>query len=230
MGNLLNSGYQNGTFRAYRADGSLISNSPKLILPQATSRSMLSIQNAGTGTLYVEYGCARATATLTNGVVTAITILNPGFGFTRPPHAQFKGGGAGPTNQFLVALTASGWDGRGQIDNWPTPAGVDTLVTPPIYYRPAKAKAVLTSGVVTSFLITDGGAGYINPPEVLLVNDPLDPFGCADPSYGGGSGTILYGAGADYWNGTFCPTDAVAIYGSAATVMAPAPYVVKYAP
>jgi len=219
---LLNSLYQNGPDRAYRADGTLVNTSPKLVMPQATSRSFISFQNTGTNPIYLEHGCARATATIGGGVVTALTILNAGFGFIKAPAVQFKGGGG----QYLAALAASGWDGRGQIDNWPTPAGVNTLVTPPIYSRPAKAVAILTSGVVTSFLIQDGGAGYINPPEVLLTNDPLDPFGSADPSIGGGSGAYVASGGTYFLNGTFAHTDTIALYAAAGS----ATYYLEYAP
>lgn len=221
--NLLNSGMQGGTFRAYRADGTLGNTSPKLILPQATSRSMLSIQNVGTATMFLDHGCARAKAAITNGVVTGLTILNPGFGFVRAPLVQFKGGG-GP---IVTALAASGWDGRGQIENWPTPNGVNTIASPAVYFQPAAAIAIINgSGVLTGFTIQNGGAGYVNPPEVLLLNDPADPFGCADPSYNSGSGFILYAAGAYFLNGTFCHTDAIALYASGGS----ATYACEYAP
>ena len=221
MGSLLNSGYQNGTFRAYRADGTLASSAPKLVIPQAISRSFLSFQNIGANPIYMEHGCARATATLTAGVVTSLSILNGGFGFVLPPRVQFKGGG-GPT----AAITASAWDGRGQIDNWPTPSGFNTLVTPPVISRPAQATAVLTSGVVTSFIISDGGAGYTNPPDVLLTNDPLDPFGCADPSHSSGSGAYIASGGTYFLNGTFCHTDAIAVYAAAGS----GTYYLEFAP
>jgi hypothetical protein len=220
--NLLNSRYQKGISPASRADGTLGNTSPKLILPRATSRSMISFQNIGTTTIYLDHGCARATATITNGAVTSLSILNPGFGFILPPQVQFKGG----AGTFAAALSASGWDGRGQIDDWPTPNGVNTLLTPAVYNRPAKAVATISSGVVTGFTIQDGGAGYVNPPEVLLTNDPMDPFGCADPSYGSGSGFIMYAAGAYFLNGTFCHTDPIAVYASGGT----ASYACEYAP
>ena len=219
---LLNSLNQNGPDRSYRADGVLGNTSPKLVLPQAVSRAFLTFQNTGTNPMYLEHGCARAVATLTNGAVTSLTILNPGFGFIKPPLVQFKGGGG----QFLSPLTASGWDGQGQIDNWPTPAGVNTLVVPPVYSRIARATANLTAGVVTSFSISDGGAGYICPPTVMLTNDPLDPFGCADPSYGGGAGAFIASGGTYQFNGTFCHTDAIAVYAAAGS----ASYYLEYAP
>jgi hypothetical protein len=210
---LLNSLNQQMTDRSYRFDGTLTNTSPRLVLPQALSRSFLSFQNTSPNVMWLEHGGARAIATISSGVVTGFTILNPGFGYVLPPVVQFKGGGG----QFSAALTASAWDGRGQIDFWPTPSGQNLLVTPPIVFRPALATAILTNGVVTGFNISDGGAGYTNPPEVLLVNAPGDPYGCADPSNGSGSGVELVSGGTYFLNGTFCHTDAIALYTGTAS-------------
>lgn len=219
---LPNSGNQPGRHRAYRADGSISTTAPKLILPEAVSRAFVSIQNTGTAIIWMEHGCARATATISAGAVTAFTVLNGGFGFSRPPKVTLKGGGG----QFRPALAASNWDGRGQIDQWPEPAGANMLSTPITYNHPAQAHAVLTNGVVTSIVIDDPGKGYINPPDVMLANDPLDPYGCADPSAGGGSGVSLFAGGGTYFlNGTFCHTNAIALYAATA-----ASYYLEYAP
>lgn len=216
------SGNQPGTHRAYRADGALSTTAPKLILPQATSRTYLRIVNVGSAVMWVENGCARATATISGGVVTGFTILNGGFAFTRPPIVLLKGGG-GPV---VAAPTAAAWDGRGQIDQWAVPTGANTTVTPATYNQPAQAHAVLTSGVVSSIVIDNPGRGYVNPPEVSLANDPLDPFGCADPSAGSGSGIQLAATGGAYeLNGTFCHTNAIAVYAATATS-----FFVEYAP
>ena len=219
---LPSSANQSGKHRAYRADGTLSTTSPKLLLPEAISRTFVSIQNTGSAVIWLEHGSARATATISAGVVTAITILNGGFGFTLPPHVEFKGGGGvGP-----AALAASNWDGRGQIDQWATPGGANTLVTPPTYNHQAKAHCVLTAGVVTSIVIDNGGQGYVNPPELFISNHPLDPFGCADPSVGGGSGVELFTPGGTYYlNGTFCHTNTIAVYAATA-----ASYYLEYAP
>jgi len=224
---LPNSGGQSGQHRSYRADGTIGNTSPKLILPEGTSRAFLSVQNIGTNPIYLEHGCARATATITNGAVTSIAVLNGGFGFTRPPIVQFKGGGSGSGN-LLAPLTASNWDGRGQIDRWPQPSGtVISGTNTPTYNQAAQGVAVLTSGVVTSITILSGGSGYTNPPEIVLTNDPNDPFGCADPSKNSGSGAYLFGSGGTYFlNGTFCHTDAIALYCPAGS----ATYMVEYAP
>lgn len=219
---LMNSCNQSGRHRTYRADGSLSTTSPRLILPEAISRAFLHIANVGAAVLWVDTGCARATATISGGAITGFTILNGGFGFTRPPIIELKGGG-GPIS---TALAASAWDGRGQVDQWATPNGVNLLVTPNTYNRPAKAHAVLTAGVVTSIVIDDPGQGYVNIPDVEMFNDPLDPFGCADPSAGSGSGMSLAATTGSYtFNGTFCTTNAVAVYAATATS-----YFVEYAP
>lgn len=206
---------------AFRADGSLTAATKQLILPRATSRAHLLIQNTTAAeTIQVDHGSARATATITNGQVSGFTVLNGGFGFTLPPIVTLKGGGG--NGIFLAALAGSAWDGRGQIDNWPVPAGYNTLATPPIVNRPATAHAVLTSGVVTSIVIDDPGAGYVNAPEVEILNHPNDPFGCADPTSSG----LQLASGVIYrLDGTFCHTDPIALYCSAN-----ATFYLEYAP
>lgn len=216
---LMNSGNQFGQTPAYRVDGSLSTTAPKLILPRALSRSFLMIQNTGAATLRIEHGCARATVSLSSGALNTFTILNGGFGFTKPPIVQLKGGGG----QYVTAATGAAWDGRGQVDQWPTPDGSNLLVTPPTQFRIGKAHAVLTAGVVTSIVVDDPGAGYVNLPDVELFNDPIDPFGCADPT---ASGLSLATATAPLiLNGTFCPTDAIAVQAASATS-----FYVSYAP
>ena len=79
----------------YRADGTIASGgTPQLILPRAAPRSSFMIQNtSASDTLYFEFGCARAKATVSNGAITAVTVTNAGFGFTYPPIVKFLGGG-----------------------------------------------------------------------------------------------------------------------------------------
>ena len=69
---------------------------------------------------------------------------------------------------------------------------------------------------VASVAILDGGAGYVRPPELFIENSlaPLDPYGCADPSVNSGSGLVIYAGASFTFNGTFCPTDAIAVYGA----------------
>jgi hypothetical protein len=208
---LNNSGTQQGLHRSYRADGALASSvTPLLVLPQAISRSSMLVMNISGTPMFLEHGCARALVTITAGAVTAITVTNGGFGFTRAPTVEFVGGDA-----TYVANAA--WNGRG-LPGAQSPSGPTA--------QPAMAHAVLTGGVVTSIVIDNPGAGYVNPPEVLLTNAVNDPFGCADPSLTAGSGVLLVpGGGSMYINGTTCYTDAVALWGTAA-----AKFTVEYMP
>lgn len=180
---------------------------PQLILPVQPARSHLFIQNISPGDLYFEFGSARARATLTSGVVSALTILNPGFNFTRPPIVEFMGGGQniGFGNSFNSSFTGAGAVG------YPSPSGISPAGAT---MRPARARCVLTTGAVTSFRIDDGGAGYVIAPYVWIRNDLLDPNGCADPSNNSGSGIYLASGQSYYINGTACPTDSLAVYGA----------------
>ena len=211
---LPNAAGQSGVHRAFRADGSLTSSVlPQLILPQALSRCQLMIMNTSAAGMFMEHGPPRANATITAGVVTAVTVLNGGFNFTLPPTVQFLGGagqGTGVLQGYADFIANSSWNGRGLIGSV-SPTGTSAVTA-----RPAVARAVLTANAVTSIVIDDGGAGYINPPEVLLINDPRDPFGCANPATGGGSGLILAPSGGSYYlNHTAMWTDAIALFGTA---------------
>lgn len=185
----------------YDASGTT-TGAPQLIRPMVPSCSHFLIQNlSAANVMYVEFGSARATAAITGGVISSITVTNGGFGFTYPPIVRFAGGGKTGNGRNL-GLNQPGGDGPN------SQLGVG---------RPAKAHAVLTTGVVTSIVIDDPGAGYVIAPYVFLTNDTLDPYGCASPFFSSTvSGVYLGAAGGSYYmNGTVCPTDPVSIYCSA---------------
>lgn len=196
----------------YDASGTITTGgTPQLIRPMVPSCSHFVIQNLSTTTvMYIEFGSARATAVITNGVVTSITVTNGGFNFTYPPIVRFAGGG-NTGNSKNLGLNQPGGDGP----NSSLTAG-----------RPAQAHAVLTTGVVTSIVIDDPGAGYVKAPYVFLTNDSLDPYGVASPFFGSAVSGILLGSsgGSYYMNGTVCPTDPVSIYCSASAQ----PYTFKW--
>lgn len=186
---------QSGGTPLFVADGTITTGgTSQRILANSISRSYLFIQNLSTAALYVEIGGARATATLTLGAVTSMTVTNGGFGYTRVPQVMFYGGG----NEGNASFVASGQFG------YPVPA------------HPAMARAVLTGGVVTSFVIDDPGTLYAATPTVFLQSDPLDPHGVADPHFSSSnSGYLLNPQGGNLeFNGTTCPTYAVSIWGA----------------
>lgn len=175
----------------FRADGSLESGSvPQLVLPEQWQRSYFQFWNNSTASMWLEFGSARATCSLSSGTVASATVSNGGFGFTRPPQVQFLGGGAGQNSSRIGTKDPYG----------------------PAPQHPAQAHCVLTADVVTSIVIDDPGSGYLVAPYVRITNDPLDFTGCADPSVGGGSGLLLYpGTGVEDNNLTV-PTDQVAVF------------------
>lgn len=175
----------------------------KLILPEANSRSMLVLQNLSNGSLYFEFGAARATCTLTGTGVGSVVVSNAGFNYTLPPIVTFLGGGRGGNGRYTATAGP----------NFPQPS------------RVAQAHAVLTAGAVSSIVVDDPGIGYYTAPLVFLSNSPNDPNGCADPSTGGGSGLLLAsGSNVYLLNGTACPTDAVSVYAASSGLA----YLCKY--
>jgi hypothetical protein len=179
----------------------------QLALAQSQSRSSLYLQNTSTGNMYFEIGGARAVATLTNGVVTSISVTgvgvpgyplpNAGFNYTYPPKVRFWGGGNAGNSLYLGLGQPNG-----MVPDQTLGAG-----------RRAKAQAVLTGGAVSSFVIMDGGANYVCAPFVFLENDDHDPNGVAVASATSG-GIMLTPNEAVTWNGTVCPTDAISVYGA----------------
>ena len=198
MGTLVAGGQQTKRFPLFTADGSITTGgTAQLVLPQVQSRSLLKIQNTSAGPLWFEFGSARATCALTSGAVSSITVTNAGFNFTKPPVVTFFGGGKAGNGSFL-GLNQPGGEGP----NSTLGAG-----------RPAKARAVLTGGAVSSFVIDDGGAGYAIAPYVFIYNSDLDPYGCAVPSVGAG---LLLTANSPplLIDGTSCHTDPIAVFGA----------------
>lgn len=180
----------------------------QLLLPEAKSRSLFIFCNNSDTAMYLEFGGARAHATLTSGVVTSVSIDNAGFNYTYPPVVDFLGGG-NSGNPNIV--------GVGQV-GYPSPG--DGAYAPPRTdlsgQRPAKGTAVLASSgiagsLITSITIEDGGAGYAAAPYVFIRNSLRDPAGVAIPSATSGM-PIQANGGSIYINGPSCPTDAIAVF------------------
>lgn len=188
----------------FDASGTIVSATlPQLILPRRNGTSMLVVQNLhATATMFLEFGSARAVATITNGVVTSVSVTNAGFGFSKPPALSFRGGGASNFAGFLGATEPGS----------PPPSNV------------ARGRCVMTGSApnmsVASITVDYGGSGYLIAPYVQIENNRFDPNGCADPSVNGGSGVMLNPVGGSYYiNGTSCPTDSMALF--CATLGAP---------
>lgn len=197
---LMNSGGQQRQDYLYVADGSITTGgTAQLVLGSSISRSHLLFQNTSNGPLWIEIGSARATCTISNGVVNAVTVTNAGMGFTYPPVIEFLGGGGndGPfANSSYTGLTQ------------PNAASA---------HNPAQAVCVMTGSApnktVASITIANGGGRYLIAPYVFIQNSPLDPNGGAAPALGSG---ILVASQTPplIWNGSVCPTETVTVFGS----------------
>ncbi len=175
----------------------------QLVSPVRAGSAYLFFQNnSTTATMYFGFGSALFTSTITGGAVTGITIVNGGFGFLAPPLIEFLGGAAYCP---LVGLgpSGAGLPGYASPNNFPNNAG----------YRPAKARTVLTGGVVTSVIIDDPGSGYAFAPYVDCANAFNDRYGSYDPFYGGTASGFTLAPGQSYIeNGTTCTTDQISVY------------------
>lgn len=203
MGTLVGASMQGKRFPLFRADGSITAGgTPQLVRPQVPSCSMLILQNLSNGPLWFEFGAARATATISSGVVTGFTITNAGFNFTKPPLVRLFGGGYANNSSYL---------GLGQPGGEAPSSGVGIGV-------PAAAYATLSGGAVNAIVLEQhhgysGGKGYACAPYVFMENSNLDPNGCAVPSTG--VGLMLSAQSPPYdVNGTSCHTDSISVFGA----------------
>lgn len=185
----------------YRFDGTTLAARPKLVLPNLGPRSSMLLENISDTLMWAEIGGARATATLTGGVVTSCSVANAGFNYTLPPRVQFLGGGRYP-NGLMKGVAYPGAV---------SPSNIATAhcVMADDGYGTSTLK-------VSSIVIDNGGAGYAVAPMVVLLNDPNDPLGCADPRAGGsGSGFLVYPANMPPQAPLVVTTDPVAIWANA---------------
>jgi hypothetical protein len=166
----------------------------QLVLPQRKSCSLLLLENISTVDMTFQIGVQPAVATLTNGVVTSITVNDVGFGFQLPPEVVAYGGGNSndPSTK------------GGTLFGWPSPN------------NPAVLRAVMTTSLlgglqISSIEIDNGGSGYIAPPFIYIRPDRRDPTGVGLPSATVGL-LLKAGGGQASYDATMCPTTAVSAF------------------
>lgn len=172
----------------------------QLIVPEARERTSWVFVNNSDTNMFLEFGAARATATLTSGAISSLSVINAGFGYSIAPNIEFFGGAYGTPTQIT-----------------PTSAlqGLPDYVSP---NNAAKAHCVMAGSApnmtVSSIVVDNPGSCYAYPPFVLLTNNHTDPFGCAVPS--ASVGLLQAASGGSYTNnGTICVTDQIAVFCSA---------------
>jgi hypothetical protein len=133
----------------------------------AAAKTQITISGGGgSGTL--------ASPSISGGVISAITMLNQGIGYTGPPNVIITSGLVNTTSLvggtgYVLAntqITLSGGGGNGVI------------ITPTI-----------GSGIITALTITNAGSGYFNTPTITITS--------------GITGTTSIVGGSGYTNGTF---------------------------
>ena len=122
---------------------------------------------------------ATATANVSDGVLTGITLTNGGAGYFAPPTVTLTGGGSGTS---FVNATATAQLSNGVVTailianpgfgytSAPTvtfSAPFDALLTRPI--APATAAAELSGNAVSAISMTKHGGGYTYAPQVTLT-------------------------------------------------------------
>ena len=117
---------------------------------------------------------AVATANISGGVISSITVSNSGIGYTSPPNIAITSGitntsGLVGGTGFVLAntqITLSGGGGSGAI------------ITPTI-----------AAGIITALTITNAGKGYYSTPTLTITS--------------GITGTTSIVGGSGYTNGTY---------------------------
>lgn len=202
--NLIGSRGQQVVDDLYDGSGTIIAGgTPQLVLPQRKSCSLLLIENISDTDMLFQIGIAPATAVLTSGVVTSVTVNDAGFGLLLPPDIEFFGGG-NLGDQMSQGATMPDW---------------------PSVSRPARAHAVLSGGAISSIVVDDGGSGYLAPPFAYVRPKRTDPTGVGIPSATAGI-LLKAGGGQASFDATMCPTTAISVY-CATTGKA---YTIKWAP
>ncbi|GEP42198.1 autotransporter-associated beta strand repeat-containing protein [Brevifollis gellanilyticus] len=129
---------------------------------------------------------ATATANLDgNGVVTGVTITNPGRSYTGAPTISFTGGtvltpgtnptGTGVDNQFVIGDLIRTAAGSGYSNVVVNPVAI--LFTQPAPDNVAAGTAIVEDGRVVAVEINDGGIGYTTAPQVIFGLPNPNPAG-----------------------------------------------------
>lgn len=182
-----------GQTTLYNLSGSSsVTNGEQLLVPfHKNGRSYFEFQNTSDTAMRLGIGGATATAALTNGVVTSISVVNGGWNYTYPPLVRLLGGLA-------------------QTEGVPQCLGGGLFGQTPVGQSMAVATAVLTGDNVSSITVNSGGSGYTAAPFVYLENDPRDPFGCFLPS--ATEGVLINPGGSRVLENNFIDTSQISLY------------------
>lgn len=112
---------------------------------------------------------AKASATIAGGLVTGLTLVNAGSGYTSNPTLTFSGGsGTGATAAAVVGYSVASITLTNGGSGYASTPNV-TIAAPGGSGTQAQATAVLTGDVVTGITITTAGSGYTVAPTVIIA-------------------------------------------------------------
>lgn len=197
------SGGQRTRTHFYDASGTITSGgTAQLIVPEARERTSWVFVNNSDTVMTLEFGAARATASLSSGTVSSLSVTNAGFGYSIAPNIEFYGGAYGTPTQITPTSVLQ---------------GLPDFISPS---NSAKARCVMSGSApnmtVGSIVVDNPGSNYAYPPFVLLTNNHADPFGAAVPS--ATVGLLMVASGGSYTNnGTICVTDQISVFCSASS-------------
>ena len=180
--------------------------------------------NTPTVTIKTYVTAATASANFNSGTVAAVSVTNPGLGYTTIPIVEFvstSGSGAAATAVL---------DGQGRVMRIDvTSAGSGYVTAPtvnlvvPNYSAIAKGHVVVAAqGVVTGVVVDDGGYGYIAVPTVTITPSVTgigsNATAVARISGGKVSSVVVTNGGGGYLGkntpGNFYPVNAATVNGT----------------
>lgn len=143
-----------------------------------------------------------ATATVTNGSVTAVNITNPGGGYQPSDVVQFlfTGGGSDNGAELTATITAGGISAVILTDPGTGYGSAPTVGFTGGGGSGATATATISGGVVTAITITDPGSGYTGTPTVTFTGgSPTTPAsGYAQITAGVVTGVTVVSGGSGF--------------------------------
>jgi CubicO group peptidase (beta-lactamase class C family) len=141
--------------------------------PLAMRSTYLEVPSSASGRASAGYDRALATATVSNGEVSSISVFNHGGPYATAPNVQIVGGGGSGATATAVLDSSTGTVKAITVSN----GGSGYVAPPTVTFSSgtAVAQAVVSGGRIAGISRSDGGAGYNGAPTVTI-------------SGGGGSG------------------------------------------